>query len=78
MGRAKFAAPPDFGIQNHFSVFLICPFSERARAWIAEFVQPDAQCLGSALVVEPRYVAGLLEGMLAAGLTMACEQGRAQ
>jgi len=78
MGQSEFTVSPDFSIQNHFTVFLICPFSQRARAWIAEFVQPEAQYFGSAIAVEPRYVADLLEGMLAAGLTMACERGRAQ
>ena len=69
---------PDIQIENHFSLYLVHPFSEQARAWLEENVQADAQWFGGALVVEPRYVADLLEGMLAAGLTLACEQARAQ
>jgi hypothetical protein len=67
---------PDIQVENHLSLFLIRPLSERARAWIAGNVQTEAQYFGSALVVEPRYVADLLEGMVAAGLTLV-QEGRA-
>ena len=70
--------PPDIQVENHFSLFLIRPLSDRARAWIQRFVQPDALYFGSALVVEPRFVGDLIEGMVTSGLTLDCERGRMQ
>lgn len=61
---------PDVRIENHFSLFLIWPLSEWAEAWIHDNVSRDCQHFGSALVVEPRYLSALLEGMAADGLVV--------
>jgi hypothetical protein len=39
-----------------------------ASAWVEENVTAEAQFFGTALVVEPRYVADLIHGMHEAGL----------
>lgn len=61
---------PDVLIRNEGTLFLFCPFTVRAKAWIAEHVQPDAQWFGKALVVEHRFAWGLAQGMKDAGLIL--------
>lgn len=62
---------PDLRVENHFSLFLLWPLSERADVWIEENVSEDRQWFGTALVVEPRYVTALVEGMISDGLILA-------
>lgn len=59
----------DFTIENHGSLFLLRPESDQAREWVAENVE-DAMRFGHAVVIEPRYVEGIVEGILADGLTV--------
>ena len=47
-----------------------CPLTLRAKEWIDEHVQEDAQWFGHALVVEHRYAWGLAQGMKDAGLVL--------
>ena len=61
---------PDVLIRNEGTVFLLCPLTPAAKQWIEDNVQPDAQWFGQALVVEHRYVLGLLMGMRDAGLVL--------
>lgn len=55
--------PVDCLVENHGTIFLFRPQTERARRWLVEHVQADAQYYGGALVVEHRYAAELAEGM---------------
>jgi hypothetical protein len=64
---------PDIRVENHFSLFLLWPLSERAEIWIQENVSEDRQRFGDALVVEPRHVSALTNGMVADGLTVVGE-----
>jgi len=61
---------PDVLVCNEGTVFLFCPLTSQAKEWIDEYVQPDAQWFGSALVVEHRFAWGLAQGMKDAGLVM--------
>jgi len=61
---------PDVLVCNEGTVFLFCPLTHRSKAWIDEFVQPDAQWFGNALVVEHRFAWGLAQGMKDAGLVL--------
>lgn len=54
---------PDVLVRSEGTVFLFCPLTPRAKQWINENVQPDAQWFGQALVVEHRYALGLTVGM---------------
>ena len=54
---------PDFILENHGSIWLVRPQSEPAREHLAENVSDEAQWFGDALVVEPRYVEGLVNGL---------------
>ena len=62
---------PDVLVRNEGTVFLFCPLTPRAKEWIDEHVQSDAQWFGNALVVEHRYAWGLAEGMKDGGLVLA-------
>ena len=61
----------DVLVRNEGTVFLFCPLTPRAKEWIDEHVQSDAQRFGNALVVEHRYAWGLAEGMKDEGLVLA-------
>jgi len=61
---------PDATVENHGSIALVRPHSRAARDWIRDNVEDTAHYFGAALAVEPRYVAGLVEGMTAAGLVI--------
>jgi len=52
------------------SIFLFTPLTPRATEWICANVQPNAQWLGNALVVEHRYAAELAAAMRRAGLVL--------
>lgn len=38
---------PDVLVRNEGTVFLFCPLSVKAKAWIEEHVQSDAQWFGA-------------------------------
>jgi hypothetical protein len=67
---AKESTTPDVLIREAFTLILFCPLSARAKEWVDENVQSDAQWFGDALCVEPRYAFGLAEGMRAEGLVL--------
>lgn len=69
----------DIWVEDHFSLVLLRPYSDEADAWISENVADDAQFWAGALVVEPRYVDGILTGMQNDGLVIgnAIDAGRA-
>jgi hypothetical protein len=59
---------PDVHVVNHHSIVLFHLNTSEASAWVEENVSDEAQFFGTALVVEPRYVANLIAGMRVAGL----------
>ena len=59
---------PDVNIENHGSLVLIRPLTEAASDWLDENISEDAQHFGGAVVVEPRYVEAIVEGMQNDGL----------
>jgi hypothetical protein len=54
-------------VDDHGSICLVRPISNRAHSWLDDNVSADAMWFGGALVVEPRYVSDLVVGMAAAG-----------
>ena len=69
--KIKPKTTPDVLVRNEGTVFLFCPLTPRAKEWIVEHVQSDAQWFGNALVVEHRYAWGLAQGMKDEGLLLA-------
>jgi len=61
---------PDVLVANVGTLYTFCPLSERAKEWIDQHVQDDAEWFGHALVVEHRYAWGLAQGMKDAGLVL--------
>jgi len=63
----------DFELQNHGSIFLLIPQSTSARIWVHDHIgkdngyQPDYPTV----VVEHRYIADIVEGIVADGLVLA-------
>lgn len=53
----------DFTFENHGSIWLCRPQNDAAREHLEENVSEEAQWFGGALVVEPRYVEGLVGGL---------------
>jgi len=64
---------PDFELENHGSLFLLRPLNPAADEWMTERLpmdHPETQFWGSAIVIEPRYVAPIVEGIVADGLVL--------
>jgi hypothetical protein len=59
---------PDLLVSGGGTVYLLHPTSRRGRRWIADHIRDDAQCLGSAVAVEHRYIADIVTGAIADGL----------
>lgn len=60
----------DFTVENHGSIFLLRPWTPEADNWIVECLPPDVQFMGSAVAVEPRYVADIVKSIKNDGLTI--------
>ena len=68
--REEIPSPPDFLLENHFSIFLIRPLNESARAWLEENIDAAGsfQPYWPTVVVEHRYLADIVEGIRECGL----------
>jgi hypothetical protein len=62
---------PDVLVTNEGTVFLFNPLTARAKEWVDENVDPDAQWFGTTLVVEHRFAWALAQGMIDEGLVLA-------
>lgn len=60
----------DVSIENHGSLMLFRLLTPAATDFVDENVSEDAQFLGNALAVEPRYAQDLAQGMIDAGLAV--------
>lgn len=58
----------DLSLEDHGSIALVRPLSEDGFRWLRDHVDPEALWFGRALVVEPRFVAPILEGAVEDGL----------
>ena len=63
-------APRDFSIENHGSLYLVRPLTQQAKQWLRQSAPEEAQFMGSAMAVEPRYVEGVLEAAREEGLNV--------
>jgi hypothetical protein len=63
----------DFKLENHGSLFLLRPLNSVAKDWMDEHLpvdSPETQFCGDAIVIEPRYVAPIVEGIIGDGLVL--------
>jgi hypothetical protein len=64
---------PQFELPNHGSLFLLRPLDSIAKAWMNEHLpvdSPETQFWGEAIVIEPKYLEPIIEGILADGLVL--------
>jgi len=59
-----------FTVEDHGSLMLVRPLTKDVDEWLHEHVDPEAQWFGKALVVEPRYLPNLLNGMIDEGFVI--------
>ncbi len=67
---------PDFRCENHGSLFLLFPLTQRAHSWIEEHLPEDVQWFGNAVVIEHRYIWTILDGIQDAGLAASVHRTR--
>ena len=56
----------DYVLENHGSVWLLRAISDGVESWIEDFVSYETT-FGDAIVVEPRYIGSIAEGLGYAG-----------
>lgn len=61
---------PDFTVRDEGSILLLTPRTESARNWIDTHIGPDNgfQPYYPTIVIEPRYLAPILDGIRESGL----------
>jgi len=65
-------AVSDFTVQNEGSIVLLHPHTDAARSWVEEHIGEDNgyQPYWPSVVIEPRYVGDIVNGITADGLEM--------
>src|SRR5713101_3648215 len=64
---------PDFVLQPEGSFYLLIPISDTAVAWADRFLV-DVRHVDSGVVIERRYVFGIVEGILEDGMVVDCTE----
>ena len=59
----------DFRLENHGSLFLVRPLTKSGEEFLTQTAPEDAQFMGNAMAVEPRYVEGVCEAIAEYGLS---------
>jgi hypothetical protein len=59
----------DFLVEDHGSILILQPLTAEANEWIEEYLDNPETWAGG-VVVEPRYIDTLVEGILSGGLTI--------
>ena len=63
----------DFELENHGSLFLLRPLKSAAKEWMQNHLpvdSPETQFWGEAIVIEPRYLESIVDGILADRLVL--------
>jgi hypothetical protein len=58
----------DFTVVNEGSIFLLQPLTPAAITWTNKYLPEDRLCFGSAVAVEHRFIADILQGITDDGL----------
>jgi hypothetical protein len=58
----------DFGVANHGTIVLLQPLTRAANEWIAANLPADRLHYAGAVIIEPRYLADIVNGLRADGL----------
>jgi hypothetical protein len=58
----------DFSVENHGTIVLLRPLSAECEEWVEERVgNEETLTFGGAVAVEPRYIAPIVEALIAEG-----------
>ena len=63
----------DFKLENHGSLFLLQPLSSTAKEWMNQNLpvdSPETQFWNEAIVIEPRYISSIVDGIVGDGLVL--------
>lgn len=60
----------DFILEDHGSIAVLTPVSDEAEDWVLAYLPEDAQQWGRGVVIEPRYLPPIIEGIEGDGLTI--------
>ena len=63
----------DFKLENHGSLFLLQPLTSPAKEWMNQNLpvdSPETQFWTDAIVIEPRYVPAIVDGIVGDGLVL--------
>lgn len=58
----------DFFLQDNGSIVILLPLTTEAKAWVADHIPDDALRFGKGIVIEPRYVDDICNGIVDDGL----------
>jgi hypothetical protein len=58
----------DFEVINHGSLYSLRPLTDAAREWVEAHISEERTEFGGCIVVEPRYIGALVEGIVNDGL----------
>lgn len=61
---------PDFVLEDHGSIWRLVPESTEAKAWAEEHLPEDAMTFSGGYIVEPRYIARIVSGIIGDGLVV--------
>lgn len=59
----------DFHLNPQGGIFILTPMNELAKSWLREHIPDDAQWFARGVVIEHRYVDGVIAGIAEDGLT---------
>jgi hypothetical protein len=60
----------DFTLADHGSITILYPVSADAADWVGEHIPDEAQRYAGGVVIEPRYVGDILDGITNDGLSV--------
>lgn len=58
----------DLEFHDHGSIWLLTPVTTAGADWVNEHIPDDSMTFGGSIVVEPRYVLTIVQGIRDAGL----------
>jgi hypothetical protein len=63
---------PDFGVENHGSIFLLKPLTVLATSWVEKHIgeDNDFQPYFPTIVMEYRFIGEIVDGILSDGLAV--------
>lgn len=59
----------DFTVSNHGSICILTPHTEDAQEWVENHLPEDALTFAGGIVIEPRYIDDILDGISEDGLS---------